>query len=190
MSALALAAALALGAGPGAALGVEASAPAPAPRVTALDLDGRPAELAQHPGEVLVVAFWATWCDACRAELPGLVALGRALARRHPGRFRIVGVSMDEERAAVRRYLRASPRRAGHPGWTVVVDGGDQAALAAYFTAARGAAVPDEYQLPQAYVVGPDGRLVGWVEGPRDWASPAARAYLEEVLRAASAGGA
>jgi hypothetical protein len=46
------------------------------------------------------------------------------------------------------------------------------------------ALIPDEYDLPQTYVVDRAGELVGWLQGPRDWSAPAARAYLEELLDA------
>lgn len=184
---LALLAAAALSAAPAPppaeAFPLRAAARAPAPRIEITDLAGAPAVLAARPGQVLLVVFWATWCDTCRAELPGLLALGRALETRHPGRFRMVGVSMDEERAAVERYLRALPGR-GSPGWSALLDAPDQRALGAYYTAARGP-LPDEYQLPQTYVVDDAGALIGWLEGPGGWGSPAAREYLEALLRAA-----
>jgi thiol-disulfide isomerase/thioredoxin len=33
-------------------------------------VDGVPVQLSQHPGKVLVVSFWATWCPYCLKELP------------------------------------------------------------------------------------------------------------------------
>jgi cytochrome c biogenesis protein CcmG/thiol:disulfide interchange protein DsbE len=41
------------------------------------DADGREVTSAQLRGRVVVLAFWATWCAPCRAELPELVALAR-----------------------------------------------------------------------------------------------------------------
>jgi thiol-disulfide isomerase/thioredoxin len=39
------------------------------------DFDGKPVELSQWSGRILVVNFWATWCEPCRREVPDLVAL-------------------------------------------------------------------------------------------------------------------
>jgi cytochrome oxidase Cu insertion factor (SCO1/SenC/PrrC family) len=180
---------LAVGAAPppvdraAAELGVRTSPAAAAPEVVLGDIDGTQALLSPRQGEVLVVTFFATWCDVCRRELPALLTLGRELAARHPGRLRVVAVSMDQERAAVKKYLRGLGRAARPRGWTVLLDTPDQSTLAAYYSAARAAAIPDEYELPQTYVVDRSGTLAGWLEGPRDWSGPAARAYLEGLLR-------
>ncbi len=46
-----------------------------------------------HRGKVVLVDFWATWCDPCREELPKLVALAKKLDRQ---RFELLTVSADE----------------------------------------------------------------------------------------------
>ena len=43
-----------------------------------------------HHGKVVLVDFWATWCDPCREELPKLVALTKKL------KFDLITVSADE----------------------------------------------------------------------------------------------
>ena len=49
--------------------------------------------LQSHRGRVVLVDFWATWCDPCREEMPKLVALARKL---DPAKFQLVTVSADE----------------------------------------------------------------------------------------------
>ena len=36
---------------------------------------GQLRSLAEFPGKILVVNFWATWCAPCREEMPGFVRL-------------------------------------------------------------------------------------------------------------------
>jgi thiol-disulfide isomerase/thioredoxin len=64
-----------------------------APPLAPLDEAGYHRLIAQAKGRVVVVGFWATWCDPCRAEMPQLVRL----AARHRARgLELVTVSCDE----------------------------------------------------------------------------------------------
>jgi thiol-disulfide isomerase/thioredoxin len=54
---------------------------------------------------VAVVVFWATWCSVCKAAFPRLEALRTKYAGRG---FEIIGVSVDHDRDAARRYFARS----------------------------------------------------------------------------------
>ena len=69
-------------------------APMDAPTVALKDLNDKDVTLAQYKGQVVLVNFWATWCDPCRGEIPLLIEL----QKKYSGRgFTILGASMDEE---------------------------------------------------------------------------------------------
>lgn len=66
------------------------------PRVSAADfslkdLDGNQVRLADFHGKVVLLNFWATWCTACLAEIPDLVALHKKLGERAV----VLGVALD-----------------------------------------------------------------------------------------------
>jgi thiol-disulfide isomerase/thioredoxin len=64
-------------------------------------LDGKPFDLKELRGKVVLVDFWATWCPPCVAEMPG----NREVYRRHQAEgFEIVGVSLDESREALVQF--------------------------------------------------------------------------------------
>ena len=64
-----------------------------APEFRLAGLDGRPKSLSDYRGRVVLVDFWATWCDTCQEELPSLIAL----YQRYRGeRFELLAVSVDE----------------------------------------------------------------------------------------------
>lgn len=74
----------------------EASAYAAAPALAGKTIDGKPYDLAEDRGEVVLLNVWATWCAPCREELPAL----RRLHERYAGQgFGVVGVSVDRRSA-------------------------------------------------------------------------------------------
>jgi hypothetical protein len=54
-------------------------------------------------GTVSIIEFWATWCGPCRQTIPHL----SALATRYAGRAAVVGVSLDDNADAVKRFVDA-----------------------------------------------------------------------------------
>jgi thiol-disulfide isomerase/thioredoxin len=62
--------------------------------------------LASARGQVVLLNFWASWCEPCRSEMPTLALL----ATRHENRgLQVVTVNFRETDAAVRRYSEAAP---------------------------------------------------------------------------------
>jgi len=59
-----------------------------------IDLTGYQKLVAKHKGKPLVVNFWATWCEPCRAEYPMLVGLAK---KYEPRGVVFLGVSFDAD---------------------------------------------------------------------------------------------
>jgi peroxiredoxin len=73
-----------------------------APLVT---IDGDPADLvAMVRGRTAVISLWATWCDACSAEIGPLNRLDEQAGSR--GDALVVGVAVGEPRAKVAAFAR------------------------------------------------------------------------------------
>jgi thiol-disulfide isomerase/thioredoxin len=65
-------------------------------------LDGRSVDLAKLRGKVVLVDFWATWCQPCVAETPKVLAVYQ---KYHQLGLEIVGISLDEDKDALQKYL-------------------------------------------------------------------------------------
>lgn len=72
----------------------------PGPDFELLGLDGELHRLSDHRGRVVLLNFWATWCIACRSEIPELNQLRREIPA---GELAILGISTDKEGLAIVR---------------------------------------------------------------------------------------
>jgi len=64
------------------------------PSVVMKDLNGGDVTLEQYKGKVVLVNFWATWCEPCKVEIPWMIEFQKKYS---PRGFTILGVSMDED---------------------------------------------------------------------------------------------
>src|SRR5579864_5118813 len=70
-------------------------------------LDGSTATLDQYKGKVVLVNFWATWCEPCKTEIPWLIEFNRKYG---PKGLVILGIAMDDEGKKVVEPWVASKR--------------------------------------------------------------------------------
>jgi thiol-disulfide isomerase/thioredoxin len=57
------------------------------------DVDGKEQRLDQWTGKVIVVNFWATWCEPCREEMPEFVKAQQAFGGKG---LQFVGIAIDQ----------------------------------------------------------------------------------------------
>lgn len=122
----------------------------PTPALDLTGLDGRRFRLDDLRGKVVLVNFWATWCDPCRDEMPSIERLEQRLSSRP---FVALAVNLDEPEARIRRFLSQT-----RLNLVVLLDPGRKAAKAW-----------NARILPASFVVGPDGAIRYSVVGEVDW---------------------
>jgi peroxiredoxin len=133
-------------------------------------LDGPLRDLAQFRGRILLVHFFATWCEPCRPEMAQLQELRTGLEGQP---FEILAISVAEADSAVRRFFFPAP-----PTFSILLDR-DRAVSKAW----------NIYRLPTTVVL--DYRLQARfiAEGDMDWRRTDVRGALDVLLKEVTAMG-
>ncbi|MEQ8232324.1 MAG: TlpA disulfide reductase family protein [Gammaproteobacteria bacterium] len=143
--------------------------PGPAPGFTLRAVeDGAVVSNADFAGRLIVLHFWATWCEPCRHELPALAGLSASVADT-PIAIVMVAVDEDVTGSAVAAFARGL---GVHLPTYLAADGDVPEALWTW-------------GVPVTYLIGTDGALIGRMRGPRPWQD----AKLQEALEALAGSG-
>ncbi|WP_117179992.1 TlpA family protein disulfide reductase [Rhodoferax lacus] len=127
------------------------------------DLDGRVWDLTQEQGRPVVLNFWATWCEPCRAEMASFEVLQKQF---QASGLKVVAVNFKEGQEPVRRFQKAQGL-----SLAMVRD--------SYGEAAQAWGV---HTFPTTFVINPAGRPVLQAVGEVDWGSRAVLQKLQAVL--------
>jgi thiol-disulfide isomerase/thioredoxin len=133
------------------------------PALALSDLAGRPIDLRDFRGRVVLVNFWATWCEPCRDEMPAIARL-RDQLKGQP--FEVLTVNYGESNAKVAAFLQKEKLDV-----PVLLDP-DKAAAERWN--AKG--------LPMTFLVDARGRVRYWVFGERDWSEGEALKHVEKLM--------
>jgi cytochrome c biogenesis protein CcmG, thiol:disulfide interchange protein DsbE len=125
-----------------------------------LTLDGKPARLSNLRGKVIVLNFWATWCQPCIDEAPSLNQLQKQI---EPLGGTVLGISEDDDQSAYDSFLKLY--RVDFPTYR---DPSNHQIALNYGTS----------MYPETYIIDPRGRIDRKIVGPQDWTSPEMLAYL------------
>jgi peroxiredoxin len=134
-----------------------------APALELEDVDGKMHRLADYRGKVVLVNFWATWCEPCREEMPSMEALRAGLQGRP---FVVLAVNVGEGARAARGFGDKMSLR-----FPLLLDRDTKT------TRAWGARV-----LPASFVVGPDGRIRYSYLGAIDWTGAPVKSAIERLM--------
>lgn len=116
--------------------------------------------LSNYRGKVVLLNFWATWCQPCVVELPSLLQL-----HHDQPNLVILGVSIDEDPDAYTRFIA---RR--HVDFTTVRDPSQSAAKLFHTD-----------MWPETYVIDRNGYIRSKYVGATDWSDPEIRAFLKSL---------
>jgi len=135
----------------------------PTPALELQDMTGQMHRLADYKGKVVLVNFWATWCEPCRAEMPSIDGLRSAMEGKP---FQVLAVNLAEPVSRIEKFIGMMPLN-----FPLLRD--------------RDGAVAKAWKarlLPASFLIGRDGRIKYVAYGELDWTSAPVRARVEELL--------
>ena len=136
--------------------------PVAAPDFTLKDYAGREVKLSSLRGQVVMVNFWATWCNTCVIEM---ASMERLVEKERGKNFRLLAVSVDDDWAAVRKFFAK-----GTP-------------LDVLLDTARD--VPKKWgteKFPESFLIDKDGVIRYYIVSNRDWSTPSVSACIDAML--------
>ena len=121
-------------------LATSSSATRIAPDFILPQLDGQELRLSTYRGKLVLLDFWASWCEPCRVETPHLIELQQKYGDRG---LQIIGVSMDDSPDPARTFYQQF-----HMNYPVVMG-----------NAKTGELYGGVLGLPIAFLINRDGRI-------------------------------
>lgn len=134
----------------------------PAPALNLKDLEGAARPLDAYRGKVVILNFWATWCEPCRDEMPSLNQLRQSLKGMPVEMF---AVNVGEGEGRINAFLGKVPLE-----FPVLLDRDAQASKTWKVRL-----------MPTTFILGPDGRVRYSYAGGRDWNNASVRATISAL---------
>lgn len=136
-----------------------------APDFNLPDVNGKPHRLSDYRGKVVIVSFWATWCDPCREEMP---SMQHALDKLSADGLAILGIDVGEQQGAVLQFSQGYSIK-----FPLLLD--------------PDSTMSSQWPLqgiPTSFVVDAQGRIAYIAVGGRDWDHPTILTELRKLLKA------
>jgi cytochrome c biogenesis protein CcmG/thiol:disulfide interchange protein DsbE len=136
-----------------------------APQALSLgDLAGKTVDLKSLKGQVVLLNFWATWCEPCRDEMPAMNRLQQKFGARG---LRVIAVNLGESRPRIEQFLRTTPVD------FLILRDDDSAVSKAWRVRV----------LPASFLLDRNGMLRYQLVGEAKWDSPSLQAPILELLK-------
>jgi len=126
------------------------------------DLNGRPVSLSDFRGKIVFLNFWATWCYACRIEMPDMEKLHQKFKNKD---FAMLTVNLQESASQVKQFFKQF-----NLTFTALLDSSGEVGAHFMITA-----------IPTTFILDKKGIILGKVMGPREWNSKKAFALFEHL---------
>ena len=132
-------------------------------RINLKDLNGSNISLSDFNGKIVFLNFWTTWCPTCRIEMPSMEKLHQKLKNKD---FAMVTINLQESASQVKAFFKEFKLT-----FTALMDSNGEVGASFGIRA-----------IPTTYILDKTGRIIGLVNGPREWDSKEAIALFENLI--------
>ncbi len=134
-----------------------------APDFTLLNPDGKKLSLKDYRGKLVFLNFWATWCEFCRDEMPGMERLYQEFKGKG---FEILAVNVKDKRSDALAFVKKLKLT-----YPILMDPEGEIGL-----------LYGAFGMPATYLIDEKGMVLARLWGPADWYSPGARNLIKSLL--------
>ena len=134
-----------------------------APEFTVTADNGRVISPTNFGGRLLVLNFWATWCQPCVEEVPSLNQFSKEMAG---SGVVVLGVSVDKDEKVYRSFL-------ARQNVTFLTARDPQANINADY---------GTFKYPESYIIDTHGKVVQKIIGPENWTDASMLSYVKSLL--------
>jgi thiol-disulfide isomerase/thioredoxin len=129
-----------------------------------MDLNGQPVSLSDFRGKIVFLNFWATWCYACRIEMPAMEKLHQEFKNKD---FAMVTINLQESASQAKQFFKDFELT-----FTALLDSDGE--VGAYFMISA---------IPTTFILDKEGIIIGKVMGPREWDGKKAFALFKHLTQ-------
>ncbi|MDZ7860497.1 MAG: thioredoxin-like domain-containing protein [Candidatus Krumholzibacteriota bacterium] len=110
---------------------------------TTRDISGENISLKEFKGKVVLLDFWATWCQPCMIEMPNVI---KTYNKYHDQGFEIIGISLDKDIDKLKGYIKENDI-----SWRQIFGGYWKAPIAGIYAV---------NSIPSTFLIGTDGAII------------------------------
>lgn len=130
-----------------------------------IDMSGNRWDNEKFHNKLVILSFWATWCQPCVTEFPSMVELAKVFK----DEVVLVAISNDTDVKDVKNFINAF--QGNLPNIPVIMD--DKKEVTTRFQVLR---------LPESFIFNKEGKLVKKVVGIQNWSTPEAISFFKSLI--------
>ena len=138
-----------------------------------IDWKGTKLAVSTTPEPIVIMHFWASWCEPCIHEFPDLINMAKAMK----GKVQVFAISEDSNKDEIKAFIKSFKDAEATENFHLVFDEKHE--------------IMNKWEvnkLPESYIFGPKRKLAKHVTGVVSWTLPDTYEYFKMLESVATVG--